>query len=154
MPRRQAPTSAQIPIGSFSFAVGKADKCPWKTSQNLCLPGYILMIPEDETWSVLIEQKQRAERFWWYAIKKRAGCIDREQLQRYIDAPSGYTPLPAIDGLLYEEVGKHRMVEMFHFPLPTTKGPTDSPRSGLCNLATRKTGIRGIVLTRYMPTAS
>lgn len=116
-----APTSAQILIGSFSFLAGKADM---RLVENIPEPlpsGYILMIPEDETWSVLIEQKygDSAERFLRYAIKKEPDAFDREQLQRYIDAlPEGYT-LAAIDGPLYEEVGKHEWSKYFTFQFPT-----------------------------------
>ena len=117
----QKPTRAQIIIGSFSFFAGEADRRLVANLPETLPSGYMLMIPENEAWSALIEEQYggKAERFLRYAIKKEPGVFDRQKLQAYIKAlPPEYT-LAAIDKALYEQTGKEEWSKYFTFQFPT-----------------------------------
>ena len=77
----QKPTSAQIIIGSFSFFAGEADRRLVANLPETLPSGYMLMIPENEAWSALIEEQYggKAERFLRYAIKKEPEMCIRDR---------------------------------------------------------------------------
>ncbi|WP_345891616.1 GNAT family N-acetyltransferase [Ruminococcus sp. OA3] len=99
-----APVSAQIIIGAFSFLAGRPDE---NLVRNIP-PDYdaseILMIPENETWDSLIELVwgRRARRFTRYAIKKEPGVFNDFLLNEFINRlPDGYS-LQMIDENIYQ----------------------------------------------------
>jgi len=98
------PSAAQVIVGDFCFFAGAADKklvyhIPIEFSSK-----EILMIPQSEEWSTLIEQiwESDAVKIKRYAIKKETDVFDKERLQSYIDAlPQEYN-LRMIDEEIYD----------------------------------------------------
>ncbi len=101
--RNENPQSAQIIIGDFCFFAGVPDL---ELVQNIPLffePDYILMVPQNVEWGVLIEQEYEDSfnKFMRYAIKKEPEVFDRCKLTAYIEnLPSDYI-LKMIDEELF-----------------------------------------------------
>lgn len=101
----KAPASAQIIIGDFCFFAGVPDITLVKNIPASFPSKLILMIPQTEPWAELIEQTYpgKFKRSLRYAIKKEPNILDRNRLQRYIDAlPPGFV-LSMMDETLYHK---------------------------------------------------
>jgi Sortase and related acyltransferases len=79
------PKSAKIVIGDFCFLAGTPDEELVKNIPGDFQSEYMLMIPQTEEWSRLIEQVYQAdcERFMRYAIKKEPDVFDPAVLNSY-----------------------------------------------------------------------
>lgn len=93
------PKSAAALVGSFAFYAGKPDRKLLEDKPE----GFVIMVPQDETWAMLIEECfPHAKRVARYAIRKDTK-FDKEALQRNVKSiPSGYE-LAEIDAELYEK---------------------------------------------------
>lgn len=103
---KKDPSSAQIIVGDFCYFAGTPDKALAMHIPADFLKDAILMIPQNEEWSSLLEQvwSSRAEQIKRYAIKKEPDIFDEERLQTYIQAlPEDYS-LYEIDEKLYNKV--------------------------------------------------
>lgn len=103
------PASAFAFIGCFGFFVGKPDR-------ELILnkpKGFIIMIPQNEEWSALIEEcYPSAKRIVRYAIKKDT-VFDEEKLRREISRlPSEYE-LIKIDSFIYDKCTENPLTKDF-----------------------------------------
>jgi len=97
------PDSAMVILGDFCFLAGKpsAELVVFKPENYG--KNYIIMVPETEGWSALIEEhyKDGAERNSRFAICKDKGNFDKEKLARAAaDIPKGYE-LKLIDEELF-----------------------------------------------------
>lgn len=100
------PQSAQIIIGDFCFYAGIPNSELVKNIPVYFPSQCILMIPQNDEWGDLIEQKYKnnCEKFMRYAIKKEPDIFDIEKLQSYIEKlPSQYT-ISKIDEEIYNKV--------------------------------------------------
>ncbi|MEM1485733.1 GNAT family N-acetyltransferase [Oscillospiraceae bacterium PP1C4] len=95
------PTSAQIVVGDFCFFAGIPNMDLVKNTPA----DFILMIPQTDGWSAMIEQvyASNCEKTLRYAIKKEPTIFDREKLQSYIRKLSPEYKLRMIDETLYNK---------------------------------------------------
>ncbi|SHO44419.1 GNAT family N-acetyltransferase [Anaerocolumna xylanovorans] len=98
------PVSAQIIIGDFCFFAGVPNT---ELTANIpCdhLSDSILMIPESDGWSRMIEEIYpfNSKKTLRYAIKKETDAFDREKLHSYIQGLSSEYTLKMMDEALYE----------------------------------------------------
>jgi len=101
-----SPSAAKIDVGDFYFFAGVPDRNLVHHIPIDFTSKEILMIPQNEDWSRLIEQvwNTDSEKIKRYAIKKEPGVFDKEKLQSYIDAlPQGYN-LRMIDEEIYNQI--------------------------------------------------
>lgn len=93
-----SPVSALAFVGCFGFFAGEPDR----ELVNHKPEGFMILVPQNEAWSALIEEcYPSARKVTRYAIKKDMK-FDVRQLRREIGAlPSGYT-LKQIDSALYD----------------------------------------------------
>lgn len=94
----ETPKSAMAYVGCFAFCTGEPDR-------ELLLgkpDGFCILVPENETWSALIEECfPDCKRVTRYAIRKNAK-FDPARLEQYREMlPEGYE-LRRIDGELYD----------------------------------------------------
>ena len=93
--------SAAAVIGDFTFFAGS----PCEELAVYAVPGrdFMIMVPQDESWSALIEAVwgEKAKRVERYAIRKEANVFDREKLGQIVP-PKGYE-LRMIDEELYRQ---------------------------------------------------
>lgn len=98
---QEHPRSAAAVIGDFTFFAGS----PCEELAAYAAPGrdFMIMVPQDESWSALIEAVwgEKAKRVERYAIRKEANVFDREKLGQ-IASPKGYE-LRMIDEELYRQ---------------------------------------------------
>ena len=93
------PESAFAFVGCFGFFAGKPDRELVVNKPD----GFVIMVPQNEEWSVLIEEcYPTAKRVIRYAIKKDT-IFDVRKLRKEINRlPSGYE-LRKIDSLIYDK---------------------------------------------------
>lgn len=99
----ETPTAAMVILGDFCFLAGipSAELVAFKPPEYE--KNYIIMVPENEGWSALIEThyKDGAEKTSRYAIHKNKGNFDKDKLeQAAADIPAGLE-LKMIDKALY-----------------------------------------------------
>lgn len=84
------PLSAMAILGDFCFFAGVPDCELVQYKPQSCNREFIIMVPQNEDWSVLIEQcyQEKAKRVIRYAIKKEEDIFNRDMLQEVIQ------PLP------------------------------------------------------------
>ena len=98
------PDAAMVILGDFCFLAGKPNAVLAAFKPATYKKNYIIMVPENEGWSALIEEhyKEEAERNSRFAIHKDKGQFDKEKLAQVIaDVPEGYE-LRMIDKELYD----------------------------------------------------
>ncbi len=103
------PKAAMAHVGCIAFMAGEPDF-------NLVMnkpKGFVLMIPQNESWSELIEScYPDADKITRYAIKKNT-VFDKDYLKQLVNGlPKGYE-LRKIDGILYDECLKDPVTEDF-----------------------------------------
>lgn len=98
-----APASAQILVGDFCFFAGIPDAQLVRNIPSAFQPDFLLMIPQNEDWSSLIEKTygERCERTLRYAIKKEPRVFHREKLHSYAEKIKPPYRLRMIDETLY-----------------------------------------------------
>lgn len=92
------PKSAMAFVGVFAFVTGEPDRELVINKPD----GFVVMVPQDERWSELIEECfPDARKFTRYAIRKDT-VFDREKLEKMVAGlPEGYE-LKKIDSDLYD----------------------------------------------------
>ena len=92
------PKSAMAFVGVFAFVAGEPDRELVINKPD----GFVVMVPQDERWSELIEECfPDARKFTRYAIRKDT-VFDREKLEKMVAGlPEGYV-LKKIDSDLYD----------------------------------------------------
>lgn len=99
------PSSAMAIIADFCFFAGNPDRELVMYKPEECVSGFVIMVPQNEQWSQLIEQcyGNKAKRVSRYAIKKEPDVFQRENLQTAVESlPKGYT-LRMIDAEIYAQ---------------------------------------------------
>lgn len=87
-------TSAMAILGDFCFFAGEPDRELVMYKPESCRQDFIIMIPQNEQWAMLIEEyyKERARKVTRYAFKKEAEVFEPEKLeQAAANLPTGYT---------------------------------------------------------------
>ena len=157
------PDSAMVVLGDFCFLAGKpsaelAAYKPMDYGKN-----YIIMVPENEAWSALIENhyKEGAERNSRFAIHKNRGNFDKEKLgQAITDLPEGLE-LKMIDESLYHACLKEEwsrdfvsnykdyvMFEKLGLGVLMVKADTGEIVAGASSYSSYKDGIEIEIVTR------
>jgi len=98
------PDAAMVILGDFCFLAGKPDAELVAFKPDSYGKNYIIMVPENEEWSALIEAqyKDGAEKNSRFAIRKDSGNFDKEKLEQAVsELPEGYE-LRMIDKSLYD----------------------------------------------------
>ena len=98
------PDAAMVILGDFCFFAGKPNPDLAAYKPETYGKNYIIMVPENEAWSALIEEhyKDGATRITRHAIHKNKGNFDKEKLmQAATDIPEGYE-LKMIDKELFD----------------------------------------------------
>lgn len=97
------PVSAAAVIGDFCFFAGKSDKELVTYKPKGCEKDFIIMIPQNEEWSALIEAcyGERAKKVTRYAIKKEPDVFSREKLQEIVEGLSHEYELKLMDEELF-----------------------------------------------------
>lgn len=88
------PQSAMAIIGDFCFLAGQAKEKLVLYKPQDCTQNFIIMVPQNDEWSVLIENSYgtKAKKVTRYAIKKEPDVFDRENLENAVHAlPSQYS---------------------------------------------------------------
>ncbi len=102
----QNPKSAQIITGDFCFFAGVPNRELVKNIPEYYPSKSIIMIPQNDEWSDLIEQEHNhnSEKFMRYAIKKEPDIFDRKKLFSFIEKlPSEYS-IRKIDEEIYKKI--------------------------------------------------
>ena len=100
------PKSAMAVIGDFAFFAGEPDLELLRGKPDR----WMLVVPQNDAWSSLIEEHFPANKRIRYAIRKET-AFDREKLEAMAAAlPEGYT-LRRIDGELYDACLKDELFE-------------------------------------------
>lgn len=104
------PKSAQIITADFCFFSGEPNAVLVRNIPKDFFPECILMIPQNEAWSHLIEQeyKENSHRFMRYSIKKETGVFDRKKLQENINNLSSEFTIKEIDEEIYNRVNQEK----------------------------------------------
>ena len=103
----ETPASVMALLGDFCFLAGKPEKEFLLCAHNLAGREFLILIPENQSWEVLIEDcfRARARKTVRYAFKKEPDVFDRERLQSFADGlPEGYT-LQMMDEKLFRLCG-------------------------------------------------
>lgn len=109
----QCPKSARIITGDFCFFAGNSNVELVNNIPNDFPSRCILMIPQNEKWSNLIEQeyKNNFKKVTRYAIKKEYNVFDTYKLHTYVNSlPSEYS-IKKIDEALFFQVKSERWSE-------------------------------------------
>ena len=103
------PESAMTLVGDFAFFAGKIDRELVESK----LEGFLIMVPQNEEWSKLIEECfDDAKKVIRYAIKKNTN-FDRKYLKGIVqDIPQGYE-IRAIDSEIYDLCIEHPQTKDF-----------------------------------------
>ncbi len=159
----ETPTAAMVILGDFCFFAGipNAELVAFKPSEYE--KNYIIMVPENEAWSALIEThyKDGAEKTSRYAIHKNKGTFDKDKLeQAAADIPAGLE-LKMIDKALYnaclsEEWSRdfvsnykdYTMFEKLGLGALIAKKDTGEIVAGASSYSTYKGGIEIEIVTR------
>lgn len=98
-----SPISAMAIIGDFIFYAGKPDKELVSYKPVWCKQDFIIMVPQNNEWELLIEQNygKKAKAVVRYAIKKEMGIFNEEKLQQVVSALSDDYTLCLIDEKFY-----------------------------------------------------
>lgn len=92
-------------MGDFCFFAGRPNTELVRNISRNDSSDFLLMIPQNEGWSKLIEQaySNNCKKTLRYAIKKEPGIFDRKRLEDYAGSiPQGYH-IKAIDEALYHQ---------------------------------------------------
>lgn len=157
------PTSAMVILGDFCFLAGtpSAELVAYKPATYK--KNYIIMVPENEAWSTLIEThyKEGAEKNFRYAIKKNTGNFNKEKLEQAVaDLPDGLE-LKLIDEALYNaclseswsadfvsNYTDYAMFEKLGLGALMVKKDTGEIVAGASSYSTYKDGIEIEIVTR------
>lgn len=157
------PNSALVILGDFCFLAGEpsAELVAYKPEDYK--KNYIIMVPENDTWSALIEEqyKSGAQKNSRYAIKKDAGNFNKENLEKVItDIPEGYE-LRLINKNLYDaclseewsadfvsNYTDYAMFEKLGLGVLMVKKDTDEIVAGASSYSSYKEGIEIEIVTR------
>lgn len=98
------PVSAMAMLGDFIFYGGEPDAELAAFKPEWCTQDFIIMVPQKEEWSPLIEKiyGEKAKAIWRYAIKKEPGIFDRSKLQKAVETLPDDFELCIIDEQIYE----------------------------------------------------
>ena len=98
-----SPRSAMAILGDFRFLAGQVNRELVSLKPSGCNSDFIIMIPQNESWSAVIEETFgcRAEKIVRYAMRKDQTCFDQSTLHSAVSSlPPGYT-LERIDERLF-----------------------------------------------------
>ena len=100
------PESAQIIIGDFCFFAGAPKEELVKYKPEDFKSNFIIMVPKDEQWSLIIENvyREKSVRRNRYAIKKEKDIFDEEKLQKIVCGLNKSYELKMVDKTLYEQI--------------------------------------------------
>lgn len=159
----EKPTAAKVILGDFCFLAGEPNKELLAYKPESFASNFIIMVPESEAWSALIEKhyKEGAERNFRFAIKKNTGNFNKEKMERVIaDIPTGLE-LKMIDEKLYnaclsEEWSRdfvsnykdYAMFEKLGLGALMVKKDTGEIVAGASSYSTYKDGIEIEIVTR------
>lgn len=103
------PESAQIIIGDFCFFGGRPKEELVKHKPEYLKSDFIIMIPQSEKWSELIEKvyRQRSKKVERYAIKKEKDVFDKDKLQKMVDNLKAPYEIKMIDEEIYNQIQKN-----------------------------------------------
>lgn len=95
--------SAMAVIGDFVFYAGNPSEELVKFKPDWYRQKFIIMVPQSEEWSALIEQTygEKTKSVTRYAFKKENGIIDKEKLRRAVSELTDEYTLCMIDERLY-----------------------------------------------------
>ncbi|MFT8352133.1 GNAT family N-acetyltransferase [Clostridium saccharoperbutylacetonicum] len=98
--------SAQIIVGDFCFFAGEANKELILNKQESYKSNFIIMIPQHDEWSKLIEQayKENAKKVYRYAIKKEKNVFDIEKLMKIVENIKKEFNIQMIDENVFDQV--------------------------------------------------
>lgn len=155
--------AAMVILGDFCFFAGEPNAELVAFKPATYGKNYIIMVPENEEWSALIEAhyKDGAKRTSRFAIHKDKGHFDKEKLEQAAsDMPEGYE-LKMIDKTLYEaclseEWSKdfvsnykdYAMFEKLGLGVLMVKKETGEVVAGASSYSTYKDGIEIEIVTR------
>ncbi|MBQ8634180.1 MAG: GNAT family N-acetyltransferase [Lachnospiraceae bacterium] len=99
----EKPEAAMVILGDFCFLAGTPNTELVAYKPSTYKKNYIIMVPENDAWSALIENhyKAGAEKNFRYAIKKNAGNFNKEKLEQAVAAVPESLELKMIDEALY-----------------------------------------------------
>lgn len=97
------PDAVMAVLGDFCFMAGMPDKELVSCMPKYCEKDFIIMVPQNDAWSALIEecQKEHAKKVERYAIKKEKDNFDKEFLQTVVAGLSNEYQLKMIDEALF-----------------------------------------------------
>ena len=100
--------SAQIIIGDFCFFGGMPEEKLVKHKPEFLKSDFIIMIPQNEKWSELIEKVYdvRAKKVERYALKKEKDVFNKEKLQKIVDGLKEPYEIKMIDKEIYIQIQK------------------------------------------------
>lgn len=157
------PDAAIVILGDFCFLAGEpnAELVAYKPEEYM--KNDIIMVPENEAWSVLIEAQYKcgAEKTSRYAIHKNKGNFDKEKLEQAVaDLPDGLE-LKMIDEALYtaclseswsadfvSNYTDYAMFEKLGLGALMVKKDTGEIVAGASSYSTYKDGIEIEIVTR------
>ena len=157
------PDAAMVILGDFCFLAGEpnAELVAYKPEEYK--KNDIIMVPENEAWSVLIEKQYKcgAEKTSRYAIHKNKGNFDKEKLEQAVaDLPDGLE-LKMIDEALYNaclseewsadfvsNYTDYAMFEKLGLGALIVKKDTGEIVAGASSYSTYKDGIEIEIVTR------
>lgn len=159
----EAPDAAMVILGDFCFLAGEpcAELVAYKPEEYK--KNYIIMVPENDTWSMLIERhyKEGAEKNFRYAIKKNAGNFNKEKLEQAVATVPEGLELKMIDEALYnaclsEEWSEdfvsnykdYAMFEQLGLGVLMVRKDTGEIIAGASSYSTYKDGIEIEIVTR------
>ncbi|MGI6095340.1 MAG: GNAT family N-acetyltransferase [Lachnospiraceae bacterium] len=79
--------AAMAMLGDFAFFAGKPSEKLLRYKPESCKQDFIIMVPQNEEWSALIEQvyKEKAKKVIRYAFKKEPDIFDKDKLEKIVD---------------------------------------------------------------------
>lgn len=103
------PVSAMAMLGDFCFLAGQENRELVSFKPAECSKEFIIMVPENERWSALIEEVygEKARKVTRYALKKEAHIWDLDKLREIVySLPSGFE-LKLIDEDIFQYARQH-----------------------------------------------
>lgn len=109
------PKSAQIVIGVFCFFAGEINKALVKNKPPQHNSDFVIMIPQNEEWSKLIEEVygENTKKITRYAIKKEPNIFDIKKLIAITEAVSKDYDIRLIDENIYDATKKMSGLRIF-----------------------------------------
>ena len=156
-------TAAKVILGDFCFLAGEPNEELLAYKPETYKKDYIIMVPENEAWSSLIEHhyKEGAEKNSRFAIKKNVGNFNKEKMEQAINELPEGLELKMIDEELYHACLKeewsadfvsnykdYAMFEQLGLGALMVKKGTDEIVAGASSYSSYKDGIEIEIVTR------